>query len=150
MSADLRLKLLVSACELSHYPMASSRRRTQAALQQELRQANVNSSHDEWERRVEKRLAAVAMIKNSPEYHKMIQRRGSAERSGTASTLSNMPKTPEPTDRTISKRAWETQLQLWRAAIKHWCIVEGVDLVVVISDSDGGVARLDRHDIRGR
>ena len=90
------------------------------------------------------------MIKNSSEYQTMIERRCSAERSGTASTLTNLPKTPDPTDRTISKRAWEVKLQLWRAAIKQWCSVEGVDLVVVISDSEGGVARLDRHDLRDR
>lgn len=130
--------------------MASSRRRTRASHQQELRQANVNTSQDEWERRVEKRLSAVAMIKNSSEYQKMLERHCSAERSGTASTLMNLPKTPDPTDRTISKRTWETQLQLWRAAIKQWRSDEGVDLVVVISGSDGGVARLLRHDTRGR
>lgn len=92
----------------------------------------------------------MAMIKDSLEYKKMIDHRRSAERSGTASTLTDLPETPEVNDRTISKRAWEVKLMLWRAAIKQWCSVEGVDLVVVISDSEGGVARLDRHDLRGR
>ena len=126
--------------------MASSSRQLHNAL----RQANINSSDDEWERRVERRLSAVAMIKNSSEYKKMINHRRSAEHSGTASTLSDLPEMPEVNDRTISKRAWEVKLMLWRAAIKQWCSVEGVDLVVVISESEGGIARLDRHDIRGR
>ena len=106
--------------------------------------------NDEWERRVEKRLSAEAMTKNSPEYQKMLKRRRSAERSGTASTLTDLPETPQATDRAISNRMWEKQLQQWRAAIKQWRSIEGADLVVVISDSEGGVARLDRHDISGR
>ena len=95
-------------------------------------------------------VSAVAMTKNSLEYQKMLKRRRTAERSGIASTLTDLPETPRATDRAISKRMWEKQLQLWRAAIKQWCRIEGVELVVVISDSKGGVARLDRHDIRGR
>ena len=122
--------------------MASSRRRTRASLQQELRQVNINISDDDWERRVDKRLSAVAITKNSAEYQTMIHRHRSAQRSGI--TLSDLPETPQAADRTVSKRRWETQLQQWRAAIKQWCRIEGVDLVVVISDSEGGIARLDR------
>ena len=122
--------------------MASSRRRTRASLQQELRQVNINISDDDWERRVDKRLSAVAITKNSAEYQTMIHRHRSAQRSGI--TLSDLPETPQAADRTVSKRRWETQLQQWRAAIKQWCRIEGVDLVLVISDSEGGIARLDR------
>ena len=128
--------------------MASPTRRTRASFQQELRQANVNICNDEWERRVEKRLSAVAMTMNSQEYQKMLKHRRSAERSGTASTLTDLPETPLATDKSISKRMWEKQLQQWRAAIKQWCSIEGIVLVVVISDSEGRVARHDRRDIR--
>jgi hypothetical protein len=122
--------------------MASSRRRTRASLQHELRQVNINISDDDWERRVDKRLSAVAITKNSAEYQTMIHRHGSAQRSGI--TLSDLPETPQAADRTVSKRRWERQLQQWRAAIKQWCRIEGVDLVLVISDSEGGIARLGR------
>ena len=122
--------------------MASSRRRTRASLQHELRQVNINISDDDWERRVDKRLSAVAITKNSAEYQTMIHRHGSAQRSGI--TLSDLPETPQAADRTVSKRRWETQLQQWRVAIKQWCRIEGVDLVLVIPDSEGGISRLDR------
>lgn len=130
--------------------MASPTRRTRASFQQDLRQANVNVCDDEWERRIEKRLATVDMTMNSRAYQKMITHRRNAERSGTASSLTALPETPLATDRSISKRTWEKQVQQWRAAINQWCSIEGVDLVVVISDSEGGIARLNRHDIRGR
>ena len=103
--------------------MASSRRRTRASLQQELRQVNINISDDDWERRVDKRLSAVAITKNSAEYQTMIHRHRRAQRSGI--TLSDLPETPQAADRTVSKRRWETQLQQWRAAIKQWCRIEG-------------------------
>ena len=130
--------------------MASSPRRTKASFQQELRQANVVICNDEWERRSEKRLSAVAMTMNSRDYQKILTHRGNAEASGTASLLTELPETPLATDRSISKRMWEKQVQQWRIAIMQWCSIEGVDLAVVISDSEGGVARLDRHDTRGR
>ena len=122
--------------------MASSRRRTRASLQQELRQVNINISDDDWERRVDKRLSAIAMTKTPAEYQTMIQRHRSAQHSGI--TLPDLPETPQATDRTVSKRRWGKQLQQLRTAIKQWCMIEGVDLVVVISDSEGGIARLDR------
>ena len=82
------------------------------------------------------------MTKSSAEYQTMIQRHRGAQRSGI--TLPDLPETPQAADRTISKRRWETQMQQWRAAIKQWCRIEGVDLVVVISETEGGIARLER------
>jgi hypothetical protein len=117
---------------------------------QELRKSNVNICSDDWERRVAKRLSAVASVKNSAEYQEMRARRRSMQVSGTSSTLANLPDTPQPTDRTISKREWEKKIQDWRRGIKQWGRVEGLDLVVVISDSEDGVARLHRSEIRGR
>ena len=84
----------------------------------------------------------VAMTKNSAEYQTMVQRRLSAQRLGI--TLPDLPETPQATDRTVSKQRWERQLQQWRAAVKQWCRIEGVGLVIVISDSEGGAARLHR------
>ena len=46
----------------------------------------------------------MAMTKKPPECQKMLKRRRSAKRSGTTSTLTDLPETPQATDRAISKR----------------------------------------------
>ena len=63
-------------------------------------------SSDVVERRIRKREAGVAFIRRSPEY--------------VLATVRDLPrpKTPDPTDMTLSKRAWERSVQLWRSALR--------------------------------
>ena len=65
---------------------------------------SVDLSEEEWQRRQETRRAIVARMKESPEYMTL--------------QTSCRPATPDPTDRTISKRFWETKVQAWRNALK--------------------------------
>ena len=63
-----------------------------------------DASEEEWRRRQRTRRAIVAAIKDSPEY--------------LALQASCRPATPDPKDRTTSKRSWETKVQMWRNALK--------------------------------
>eukprot|EP00973_Karenia_brevis_P023925 3298936-Karenia_brevis.AAC.2 len=56
-----------------------------------------------WQRREQKRNAAVRAIKASPEYK---------------STIRPRPKTPDAFNRTISKRQWEFSIQEWRRELR--------------------------------
>lgn len=73
-----------------------------------------NADEEEWERRVQKRLAAVATIKDTDEYLKCLADR-KGRRNGCA-----VPRTPSPNRRSLSKRQWEAELGSWRVAIRQW------------------------------
>ena len=60
----------------------------------------VNADDDEWEKRKKKRTYLVKMMKRSESYQKLLIKR---EADGSADT----PRTPDPEDRTITKRNWE-------------------------------------------
>ena len=64
-------------------------------------------TQDNWPARQKKREAGVQYIKGTMEY------RQSQERSPHS-----RPRTPDPTDRTISKRSWERGMQLWRSELR--------------------------------
>merc|ERR1712194_419915 len=73
-----------------------------------------NADEEEWERRVQKRLAAVATIKDTDEYlNCLADRKG--RRNGCA-----VPRTPSPNRRSLSKRQWEAELGSWRVAIRQF------------------------------
>lgn len=72
------------------------------------------ASEETWEKRIEKRRMAVAAVKASPEYQ---AGRGHAPQQGAVGT--GAPGTPEPTDRTVSKRKWEEEVRLWRVALRQ-------------------------------
>ena len=61
------------------------------------------------------RKAGVRAIKRTPEYM------------AATRALVPRPRTPNPTDRTLSKRAWERSVQVWRKGLKE---VGAVDLAV--------------------
>ena len=77
-----------------------------------------DASEEDWQRRQETRRAIVASIKDSPEY--------------LALQASCRPATPDPNDRTISKRSWETQVMRWRNALKDQSN-EQAQLLIAIS-----------------
>jgi hypothetical protein len=70
------------------------------------------ASEEEWQRRATKRTAAVEQIKSSAEY-KAFKMHHARTPSATPA-----PRTPDPTDRTISKRAWESGVMKWRTEIR--------------------------------
>ena len=57
----------------------------------------------EWTRRIQKRSEAIVRIKKIEEY--------------TAVPVAFRPKTPDPKDRAVSKRDWETSVQRWRSEL---------------------------------
>ena len=64
--------------------------------------ASAGASEAVWQRRILKRITAVRAIKSNPEY----------------AVCAARPSTPDPHDRTITKRRWETSVQIWRAALR--------------------------------
>ena len=78
-------------------------------------------SSDVVERRIRKREAGVAFIRRSPAY--------------ILATIRNLPRprTPDPTDMTLSKRAWERSVQIWRCALR--------ELLADIYEADRRLAR---------
>jgi len=73
------------------------------------------ASEEEWQRRISKRRAVVSNVKETPEYKAMADSRGAGEHSGSPA-----PTTPDPNDRTISKRRWESEVMQWRTAVRQW------------------------------
>jgi len=69
--------------------------------------ANVKCAEEVWQRRSAHRAAGVAAVKRSADYI-----------SATADPHVPRPNTPDPTDRMLSKRAWERGVQQWRMDLK--------------------------------
>ena len=66
---------------------------------------------DEWQRRESKRRGGVAAIKWSPDYLIAMERLSECDGGNPAPSR---PRTPDPTDRAVSKRRWELSVQVWR------------------------------------
>ena len=79
-----------------------ARRRSRSAVG-----ANEESNEEDWQRRLAHRAAGVAAVKRSADYLSV-----------TADPNVARPTTPDPTDRTLSKRTWERGVQLWRFALR--------------------------------
>jgi len=75
------------------------------------------ASEEDWQRRTEKRQAIIAGVKEAPEYlayrSSSLQANSESPFFGTAA-----PRTPEATDRAISKRQWEDQVRQWRTQLR--------------------------------
>ena len=69
--------------------------------------ANEECNEEVWQRRMAHRLAGVAAIKRSADYIM-----------ATAHAHVPRPRTPDATDRKLSKRAWERWVQQWRMDLK--------------------------------
>lgn len=69
--------------------------------------ANEECNEEVWQRRSAHRAAGVAAVKRSADYI-----------SATADPHVPRPNTPDPTDRKLSKRAWERGVQQWRMDLK--------------------------------
>ena len=68
---------------------------------------NTGCAEETWQNRMMHREEGVRAIKRTPEY--------------IAATCAHVqrPRTPNPTDRTLSKRAWERSVQVWRKSLKE-------------------------------
>jgi hypothetical protein len=75
-----------------------------------------------WQQRKCKRHAAVNLVKKEFAYQ-TFQRE--CPRSKRSVALATRTQTPDPTDRTVSKRQWEDRVRLWRLALKQWCQEQG-------------------------
>ena len=67
----------------------------------------------EWQRRNDKRLKELERLKSTVAYQTMT-------RCIEAGTFQNPCRTPEPNDRTISKRQWERDVMQWRHVLKKF------------------------------
>merc|ERR1712137_583628 len=82
------------------------------------------ASEEDWQRRIAKRTGAVATIKGTAEYQAFFAR-------GGASALAPgvpAPKTPDPQDRSVSKRNWESSVMEWRTALRDCVPSDSLDL----------------------
>eukprot|EP00440_Ansanella_granifera_P041575 gb/GFBE01045084.1/.p1 GENE.gb/GFBE01045084.1/~~gb/GFBE01045084.1/.p1 ORF type:complete len:289 (+),score=43.26 gb/GFBE01045084.1/:1-867(+) len=74
------------------------------------------ASEEDWQHREEKRRRALLIVKATPEYSKYAEARHSPDLCGAEA-----PRTPDASDRAMSKRRWEQEVQHWRAALRQWC-----------------------------
>jgi len=74
------------------------------------------ATDEEWEQRIQKREKEVETIKSLQSYRLYIEvfphdKRGDDD-----------PKTPDPRDRTVSKRMWKWNVEKWRLQLKSRCV----------------------------
>ena len=84
------------------WPSERARRRSRSPCG-----ANEECNEEVWQRRSAHRAAGVAAVKRGADYI-----------SATADPHVARPMTPDPTDRRLSKRAWERGVQQWRMDLK--------------------------------
>eukprot|EP00419_Tripos_fusus_P034897 CAMPEP_0172784196 /NCGR_PEP_ID=MMETSP1074-20121228/204822_1 /TAXON_ID=2916 /ORGANISM="Ceratium fusus, Strain PA161109" /LENGTH=345 /DNA_ID=CAMNT_0013621199 /DNA_START=113 /DNA_END=1152 /DNA_ORIENTATION=- len=72
------------------------------------------ASEGTWQRRAEKRQLSVTAGKATPEYAAYTENIPREHR------ISENPQTPDPMDRTVSKRQWDEGVRLWRLALRQW------------------------------
>ena len=96
-----------SSC-MGPWPMPAPRSRDRPRVGG--RRCSPEATDDEWQRRIAKRQAFIAVVKADRNYIQCIQ---AAARAGT-----RVPAPPEATDRSISKRSWDLAVALRRAGIR--------------------------------
>ena len=74
-----------------------------------------DATEEDWTRRVEHRSNGVLYVKSTGSYQAMSRARASGRLREPPAPL-----TPDPTDRTITKRRWEKSMQQWRTALAYW------------------------------
>lgn len=74
------------------------------------------ASEEDWQHREEKRRRALMIVKASDEYQAYSTAKCSSPRKECE------PQTPDASDRLISKRRWEQEVQQWRAGLRTWCV----------------------------
>jgi len=70
------------------------------------------ATEEDWERRKETRMLSVKIRKETPEYRLYLEKKLRKE------LQADEPLTPDPIDRTLSKRKWKHLLQQWSEGFK--------------------------------
>mmetsp|Transcript_52160 Transcript_52160/g.113046 ORF Transcript_52160/g.113046 Transcript_52160/m.113046 type:complete len:278 (-) Transcript_52160:58-891(-) len=84
------------------------------ALQQKQKRQMPYATDEEWEARVAKREKEVETIKSLQSYKLYVEAFPHDKR------RDDDPKTPDPRDRTVSKRMWKWNVEKWRLQLKGW------------------------------
>ena len=82
----------------------------------DLKAGGLNDEDEDWETRLGHRMRCYAFVRRSPDYIDMERLR-----SNGFINASQRPRSPDPEDRSVSKRAWEKQVMRWRRALKDVC-----------------------------
>jgi len=82
-----------------------------------------DASPEVWELRGIARQRAITVGKESREYKWFADHKRAADLTDVDS--GDEPLTPNPLDRSVSKRQWKYQVQKWRVALKQWCFMDG-------------------------
>ena len=76
----------------------------------------INDDQDSSLRRLQKRNAAIAAIKRTPEYLEAMMQDMTA-----VDGVDRRPQTPDPRDLTVGKKQWERSVQQWRDGLRGLC-----------------------------
>ena len=74
------------------------------------RQSSTKATEEVWQQRIQKRRSIVSIVKATPEYQGCL-----------AKQVTRRPTTPDPDDRSVSKRAWEEKVVIWRTGLRKGC-----------------------------
>ena len=80
------------------------------------------ASEEHWKCRQERRQAGVTFVKRSSAYRKFVVKRRCGELSSAAA-----PRTPDPTEQTLSKRTWESTMKQWRWDLSSYELDEPIE-----------------------
>lgn len=89
---------------------------TGAAYQQKQKREMPPATEEEWETRIAKREKEVSTIKSLQSYRLYVEVFPPGNRG------EDCPKTPDPRDRTVSKRMWKWNVEKWRLQLKSRCV----------------------------
>ena len=89
--------------------------------------SQLNQDSQLWARRLEKRTSAVQRMKTLEIYSLVSMVR---TREGD---WDGAPRTPDPEDRSVSKRAWESKVCEWKTEMYAYCEAHGIRLPPYIS-----------------
>eukprot|EP00928_Gymnodinium_smaydae_P081785 TRINITY_DN65248_c0_g1_i1.p1 TRINITY_DN65248_c0_g1~~TRINITY_DN65248_c0_g1_i1.p1 ORF type:complete len:214 (+),score=20.27 TRINITY_DN65248_c0_g1_i1:54-695(+) len=102
---------------ISHVSKLNLKRPVAARAKAATRTKALNASDEEWQRRLEKRCAIVAALKEKPAYQERLASRQRRRERGEPSRSPSAVRTPNPHDREISKRLWEAVVADWRRSV---------------------------------
>jgi len=108
--SEERRELLVPGLKPEAHPAEQEKEEEQ---QQHCDGVVPEASEEDWHRREEARQKCVQIGKDTDEYRKYIDRRPNKEDRDASE-----PMTPDPRDRTVSKRRWGQAMNEWRQALK--------------------------------
>lgn len=74
------------------------------------------ASEETWQQREANRKRSISIYKDSPEYQRYAKEEPLETRGEAA------PRTPDPADRSVSKRRWKASVHEWREQVKRRCL----------------------------